>query len=224
MKKIIILLLVIVSLFSCNEAEMFRYNSGNYLSFNENAKIDSVDVSFFFHPGENKIEVPLVLNLTGDLLSEDKEFLLTVDDSSTATNEDYNLPENMVFAKDKVSDTLYLSINKTDKLDLERLKLVLRIEDNNNFKAGFKDYSYKKIYFSNLVSTPEWWNSDITSFYLGEFSAEKYLLFCEVIGKTDLEGEELSQVRQYALTFKRYLEENPAYEKNGDLMTVTVIG
>ena len=224
MKKIIILLLVIISLFSCNEAEMFIYNSGNYLTFNENAKKDSVDVSFFFHPGEDKLEIPLVFNLTGNLLLVEQEFTLSVDESSTATSEDYILPENLVFGKNKVSDTLYLCINKTDKLDLEKCKLILRIEDNNNFKAGFKDYSYKKIYFSNLVSIPKWWTSDIISYYLGGFSAEKYLLFCKVIGEADLEGVELSQIRQYSLTFKRYLENNPAYEKNGDLITVPVIG
>jgi hypothetical protein len=225
MKKFIIIILVLAGLYSCNEVDMFKYEAGNYLSFNEDAKKDSINVSFFFHPGVEELSIPLVLNLTGNLLDEDKEFVLSVDESSTVEKTDYILPEKLLFGANKVSDTISIVLKKTAKLDLENYKLVLRIEDNSNFKSGFKNFSYRKIYFSNIVSQPVWWDKDIiTKCYLGEFSAKKYLLFYKVIGINDLTGVDLSLVRQYSLKFKRYLEENPTYEENGDLMTVSVIG
>lgn len=223
MKKYFILLFGMLSLFACQEDELTIYKAVNYLDFVQNSKKDSLTLSFFFHPGKEEIQIPLELALTGDILKEDKEFKLSIDESSTATEDDVIFPEKFVFKANKTVDTLYFSLKKSQKLESDTCKLVLRIEDNINFKRGIKEYSLRKIYFTSVVSKPLWWDEDIENFYLGEFTPVKYNLFCKVTGKNDLTDVNPSLIRQYALTFKRYLIENPSYD--GDkLIEIPVIG
>jgi len=223
MKKYILILLVFACLFSCNEDELLKYESGNYLNFVQHSDRDSVELSFFFHPGQDVIRVPIELALTGNLLKEDKEFKLSIDESSTATADDFEFEEELVFKANKSLDTIYMNLKKTSKLSTDTCKLVLKIEENANFKKGVKEYLLRKIYFTSVVSKPEWWDDEITGTYLGEFSAAKYLLFCKVVKVNTLTGVEQSVIRQYALVFKRYLNANPSYD--GDkLIEIPVIG
>jgi len=225
MFKYIIILLVIVGFYSCQEDSLLLYESGNYLNFDKNSDRDSLEVSFFFHPGQESIQVPVGLEIVGNILETDTEFNLAFDaENSTATEDDFELPEILKFKAGEVRDTINLTLNKSEKLNDSIYKLVLKIVPNSNFKKGITERSILKVYFTSQVSQPTWWDDDIESVYLGEFSAEKYNLFFEVTGQSDLTNMHLSMVRQHALKFKRYLAENPTYEKDGRLMTVTVIG
>jgi len=223
MKKYILILLVFASLFSCNEDELLKYESGNFLNFVQHSERDSVELSFFFHPGEDVIRVPIELALTGKLLTEGKEFRLSIDESSTATADDFEFEDKLVFKANKSVDTVYMNVKKSLKLANDTCKLVLRIEENENFKVGVKEYLTRKIYFTSVVSKPEWWNKEITEIYLGEFSAAKFLLFCEVLKLNSLEDVRPTIIRQYALIFKRYLNTHPSYD--GDkLIEIPVVG
>lgn len=224
MNKYIIILLGILALLSCSEDKLDTYDTGNFLNFVQNSKTDSLEISFFFNPGKDELIIPLEFALTGNLLKEDKEFQMIVDTSSTAQEGSYILPEKFVFKANKTIDTLYLTLRNTPELETGKYKLALRIEDNENFNPGFKNNCLRKIYFTSMVSKPKWWNEEIRGVYLGDFSAKKYLLFCEVTGQTDLTDINPSLIRQYALTFKRYLLDNPTQEEDGSWMEVTVIG
>lgn len=225
MNKYIIILLVVVGVYSCQEDTLLQYEGGNFLNFDKNSESDSLEVSFFFHPGQEQIQVPVGLEIVGNILEKNTEFNLDFDaENSTATEDDFELPEILEFKAGKVKDTINLTLNKSEKLNDSIYKLILKIVPNSNFQTGITEKSILKIYFTSKISQPTWWVGDIESIYLGEFSAEKYNLFFEVTGQSDLTNMHLSTVRQYALMFKRYLAENPTYEKNGRLMTVPVIG
>ncbi len=223
MKKYFILLLGLLSLFACKEDELELYKADNYLDFVQNSEKDSLSLSFFFHPGKDEIKIPLEIALTGDLLNEDKEFKLSIDESSIATEDDVLFPEKFVFGANKTIDTVYFTLKKSAKLESDTCKLVLRIDDNNNFKRGIKEYSLRKIYFTSVVSKPLWWDVEIENIYLGEFTPAKYNLFCKVTGVSDLSDSKPSMIRQYALTFKRYLIDNPTYDGD-ELIEILVIG
>ncbi len=225
MKNYIIILLGVFALFSCTEDKLDTFGSGNFLNFVQNSKIDSLDISFFVNPDKDEIVIPLELAITGKLLQEDKVFEMVIDTSSTAKEENFVLPEKFVFKANKATDTLYLTIKKTARLKTVKDKLFLRIVDNNNFKTGFKNNCLRKIYFTDMVVKPKWWNAHIEGVYLGEFSAKKFNLFFKLYGIADLSDMEEGEIRKYALEFKRYLKENPTYEKDGvTLMKVTVVG
>jgi len=190
-----------------------------------NSEKDSVEVSFFFYPGQDQITIPVGVSLVGDLIETDKEFEIAFDtENSTADETDFEIPEELVFRAGRSSDTINITLNKSEKLNDSTFKLILNVIPNSNFKAGKNEYCALKIYFTSQVSKPDWWDKDIDQVYLGEFSAEKFNLFFEVSGQSDLTDLHLSVVRQYALKFKRYLSENPTYEEDGSLMIVPVIG
>jgi len=225
MNKYIVLLLIIVGFFSCKEDTLSLYESDNYLNFDKNSDKDSLEVSFFFYPGKEKLQVPIGLELVGNLLEADTEFELSFDtENSTASETDFELPESLKFKAGEVKDTVWLTLNKSEKLNDATFSIIFHIAPDSNFKKGISEKSIFKVYFTSQVSKPIWWVDDIESVYLGDFSAEKYNLFFEVTGESDLTGMHLSLVRQHALKFKRYLTENPSYEKDGSLMTVPVIG
>ena len=229
MKKYIYLLITIAFLYACSEEELQKYESGNYLNFQyqeyKNFKNDSVDISFFFYPGKDKIKVPIGFELVGNLLNEDKEFVLEFDkENSTAEESDFSFEEKLMFKANKTIDTVFLTLNKSEKLNDSIFKIVFNLVENSNFKPGITEKKSLKIYFTSQVSKPEWWKDDIETVYLGEFSAEKYNLFFQLNNITDLEDVHLSIVRQYALKLKHYLFENPTYDSEGNLLTVPVIG
>lgn len=225
MNKFIIILFIVIGFFSCNEDNLLTYESDNYLSFAKNSEKDSIEVSFFFHPGAEKITIPVGVELTGNLLESAADFSVAIDSEvSTASENDFTLPDVLNFKAGQVKDTFDLIINKSEKLKDSLFLLVLKIVPNSNFKVGVTEQSVLKVYFTSKVSQPTWWVAEVENLYLGEFSAEKYNLFFEVTGQSDLTDMHLSLVRQHALKFKRYLAENPTYEKDGRLMTVPVIG
>lgn len=143
---------------------------------------------------------------------------------SPLSDEDFALPDLMVFHKGVVVDSVFVVLKKTAKLDNAYCRVVLQIESNEYFTAGETDYCQAKIYFTSAISIPTWWDETIVNYYLGVFSPEKYLVFCQEIGVTDLTGVEEKYIREYALQFKRYLEANPQYEADGSRMEVSVIG
>ena len=108
------------------------------------------------------------------------------------------------------------------------MRLTLKIEENENFKAGETAYQMYDLWFHNNLVKPDWWTSTVTSYYLGTFTELKYKYFLQVT-KVDLAGASNSVIRHYALIFKAWLEEqaaagNTITEANGTPMTVPAGG
>ncbi len=233
--KQFIFLFLLLAVFGCEEDEFDTYSGVNYLNFYDNPATDSIVETFFFHFGKEEIEVPVKFNLGGCLLTQDSPITLSIVDSlsgmlkdgkviSPLSDEDFAFPDPMVFHKGVEVDSVFVILKKTAKLDNAYCRVVLQIESNEYFTAGETAYRQAKIYFTSAISTPAWWDETIVNYYLGEFSPEKYLVFCQEIGVTDLTDVEEKYIREYALQFKRYLEANPQYEADGSKMVVSVIG
>jgi hypothetical protein len=108
------------------------------------------------------------------------------------------------------------------------MRLTLKVEETENFKAGETNYLMFDLWFHNNLVKPDWWSSTVTNYYLGTFTELKYKYFLQVT-KVDLDGADNSTIRHYALIFKAWLEEqaaagNPILEANGTPMTVPAGG
>lgn len=219
---------LVVALFACEEKETPFYEGVTYLSFATDISQDSTEVSFFFYPGEDKLEIPVEITLAGKLFDEDVPVRLTVVDSlSDAEENSYSLPENAVFRAGLVADTLYVTLHRISALESERYHLVLALEETPDYLLGQQEYRNNEIIFTAKPARPEWWDATITNVYLGDYSQKKFELFMEVTGVGDLEGLSSSEIRALALKFKRYLKAQnpPIMEEDGTTpMEVTVIG
>lgn len=231
MNKIYLIIATLATCFAaCTEKETPVYNGKSYIYFSNNYESDSTTLSFFFHPGQDKYPVDLELTLGGELASEDIPLKLGTDTKlSTATPEDYFLPENPVFRANHEKDTIRVWINKSAKLDNQFVSLYVSIENSDTYTAGPRSQRLAKIVFTSQKSQPAWWDDNIRKVYLGKYSHAKYEEFMKATGVSDLTGMERDEIYELSLKFKYYLIERANSPEgpvmDGDqAMTVPVIG
>lgn len=227
MKNKIILAAVAAALaMACAKENIPTYDEaagGRYIYFSK-AEIDSSDVSFYSYPGQTVIEYPVVVKSTGYSTSEGSFSVKVLDEYTTAQSGDFSLPEKFTFRPESEVDTFYVKLNYSSKLDKEKVRIVLELDETPDFRLGMTDSRVAIIWFHNNIVKPGWWSSSVTSYYLGTYTEAKYKLFLEVV-KVDLDGADNSLIRHYTLVFKKYLEDrkaagNPALEDDGTEMTV----
>ena len=109
MKKYILVLIALVSLYSCDERGILENsNDVSYIYFTKNATNDSTSTSFFFYP-EGDISVPVAMSLSGKMFDEDCSFKLeVVKEETTLDAANYDISGDFVFHKDRVADTIIL--------------------------------------------------------------------------------------------------------------------
>lgn len=226
MKKIYVFIFSVFLLGACSKKDIPMYDSVNYIQFTNTYK-DSMEISFFFYGNVEQIEIPVQVEMLGNLFSADQPFTVVLDkDLSTATDEHIELPEYYVFRKGYVKDTISLVLNNPGDA---RVRVVLAIRGNGtDVLPGEYSYQYKIINLSNKVAKPEWWDEDVEKSFLGTYSVTKYQLLIKVTGEGDWTNLDASTRRAYALQLKYYLREmedlgEPVLD-NGVAMTVTVIG
>lgn len=227
MKYIFTLLAAAMLFASCTKDEIDTYNkltTGRYLSF---ASTEST-VAFSRYPGQQSVEYPVIVNATGYSENEMEYKISVVADSTTAQAADYAIPASFVMPAKCVADTFYVTLNYSEKLDAEEMRLTLKVEPNEYFQEGETKYAMTDIMFHNFLVKPDWWTSTVTTRYLGTFSELKYKHFLQVV-QVDLSDADNSTIRHYALIFKAWLAEqaaagNTITEANGTPMTVPAGG
>ena len=202
---------------ACTHHTTGFYEGPRYLSFVNEKGADTAFISFANYPGASTHEVAFVLKLTGNIPEEDLTYRLEVVDSlTTAGTTDYQLPEHLVFRKDRVTDTLVVTVmNSNPFLTEQTLSVGLRIVANEHFRPGLDGQQRAKLTFTAVKSKLEWWKGELESLILGEYSSKKMEEFILCTGVNTLEGVELSVARAYTLQFKRYcIEHNIMWDDN----------
>lgn len=230
--KNIIGVFLLLAFVACSKEGFKTYDGENFLSFAKNFDKDSTMVSFFFHPGETELIVPLKVDLSGLPLNEEKEYqVVIVPEETTANAANYKLEGPFKFRANRDADSLYVKVIKSDDLDTKKLNLVIEIQGNENFIPGISSHGKAKIVLTSIASKPDWWDSKIEKAYLGKYSDKKFQLFIQVTGITDLTGRTSSEITAWALALKYYLQKHidagnpPIYdEDNNEVMKVPVIG
>ncbi len=240
MKSIIKIFIGIVALsltvMSCNESDTITFGDENYIYFDKYTpgttdRIDTVKYSFSYFPTEDKIVHHFKVSLIGHYLTEDKEYKIEVLDGededgvpyTTALSDHYEITETPIFRKDRVSDTLTVTLFKDKVKEGEEYYLTLRLVANENFGLGYYDYKDVKIRYNNADEKPLWWNAEITATIFGEYSKEKlHTIMLANPGFVSTEGMGLTEMRKIALKTKDYIAENNIKEADGTDMTMPI--
>lgn len=222
--KILLAAALIVSACAKENIPTYKEVSGERYIYFAKAEQDSSDVSFYSYPGQKVIEYPIVVKSTGYSTSEGTFSVNVLKEYTTAGDGDYSLAEKFTFRPESQVDTFYVKLNYSSKLDNEKVRIVLELEETPDFKLGMTDSRVAIIWFHNNLVKPSWWSSSVSAYYLGPYSDAKYKLYLEVV-KVDLDGADNSLIRHYTLVFKKYLENrkaagNPALEDDGTEITV----
>lgn len=219
----IVAVFALLSITGCEEQKLTTYSGDYFVQFAKKIS-DSTNVSFMFYPyHEGYIDFPIALELVGVASPHELTYKVSVDAQyTTATNQQYSLPSVQVLRANRYVDTLYVRLNKTSDLDTKKVRLLLRIESTSDLKVGKIEQSAAVIWFSNTLAKPDWWNSDIDNFYLGEYSNKKYEMFIQITGVFDMSKFDASTKRSYALKLKQYLNDNPTLDENNQYIELPV--
>jgi hypothetical protein len=225
----IVLLFSIIILASCTKEEIPLYDSEDYIYFKMDNESEYIQ-AFSLCPGKESVEVPVVIELIGNISDKDRKIAYSiVTEETTAAPENYDLPETFTFAKGKNIDTIYVKLNNTAALKNEIKTLALKLENSDDLLVGLPTNSVLHLKMHDKLAKPNWWNETIVNEFLGDYSDKKFQLFIEVTGVADLANKDEDFIRNYVLKFKYYLQQqrdagNEVLEEDGAPMTVTIIG
>nr|WP_199003031.1 DUF4843 domain-containing protein [Flavobacterium sp. ASV13] len=254
MRKILILsavLLFLLGFSSCSQEEIKTYNDTDNIYFspavfplvkNTRDLIDSTGVSFAFDNvavQEKVYRIPI--RVQGKLSDVDRTVKCTIDHSSTAVEgTHFSLSKNIIIRAGKAVDTITVTMHRTPDLKLNRVTLVLNLEENEFFTTKMQtkvintltqktmNLTRFKLTFGDILSQPQSWSVG----FFGVFSAKKLFLMCDLLQlepaifdqKTPAIGLSIPEMVYYGKFMKRYLEDqkasgNTIYEDNGTEMT-----
>jgi len=215
---------------SCSKEEIMTYHEKDYLVFEKYIK-DSTNFSFLAYPTSDQVEFKIPVQLIGMPSDKDRKFKVTVmTEESDAPADSYILQEEQVFRAGFVTDTCVIVLKKTDELKQFSRRLVVRLEATDDFGLGQTDRLAQIINISNKLYQPDWWDSTVRAYWLGNYSDKKFELFLLVNdGKLEVDVAGTIEIRSCTLKLKRYLREqkeqgNTIYEEDGTEMVVPYIG
>lgn len=230
--------LAAMSLSGCQEEQIPTYDvSTHYLHF-EDKWDESVRFSFRTRPGVEEYTLKIPVILIGTALQQDEEYTVRVVNSdapyvngdkeyyTTASDDVFSLGAT-VFHKGLYSDVLEVSLKNVPELQEEKC-IVLRIEPDAGFKQGPVDYLTSVIYVSDILSRPDWWNSDFETIFLGPYSDIKYENFIIATGVSDLSDMNVPDIQAYVRMYVSYLQKldaegTPLYEEDGKTKVLDTI-
>lgn len=248
MKRYTFLILIIsIFLLSCEEKDIALFDGDNQIYFEKfyidefapgYNKADSTEYSFFFYPTDTKsVDAELIVCLSGRLLEEDTEFQIkVVEDETTAEEGEYEIADKYIFnanniseTDDFVKDTIAVKLIKTARIEglEESARLVVELIPNSKLGVGQLERRKAIIRFSAKACQPAWWDYEVRSKLLGDYSQKKYKLFLDHADPNSKMNGDLiknypSEAIELAMKFKKWLnEQNPKIlDEDGSVMDV----
>lgn len=222
---IYITLLCCCAVAACKKDQLDEYGDTSYIYLASDTAT-KVEYSFAFNPGADKDTVPIPVKLIGKLAAADRPVALVVVTShTTAIKSDYTLPSPIVLRSNRALDTINLVLHNSARLQTQRFKIRLMLQENDVFQLGPQTNRYIDITFSDMIARPSWWNTVVTTNFLGQYSDAKYRLFIEATGVADMTGLSENEQRAYAVIFRDFLargrEAGEVYEDENGLINVS---
>lgn len=194
---------------------------------------DTLDFTFSFSEASVTDSIlNLPVGVTGVVSSQDRTFVLAVDPASTAKpGVNYEMPPSFLMRAGLISDTIRIRIKRTPELKTTALSLVLRLQENDQFKMqieyrprnprspinisdgdSVKTLSFKLSIADMLAPGPYWAQHYEYSF--GTFSEKKVRLMNQITGmplsfwsKPLNTAQERSDAAYYGSLMARYLSD-----------------
>lgn len=234
-KKIHLLSLIItgMGLFTACEKSLEDYSGKDYIYFSLNSGKDSVLYNFGLAGKEDTDRLGLEIRAAGNVTDYARTYTVKVSDKSSAHHSvHYTIDnKNCIFRANRVVDTLWIDLKNSPELKNGKVFLQLDLEENADFKLCFPQQNSSRIYLTDLITRPDWWDVWHETEGLGSYSEKKYRLFIKVTGVSDLSESTVQypERREAMLKFKYYLLDealkgNPIPDEDGQPMKVEIYG
>ena len=260
--KLIVSCLLATSLFiSCKKSGLETYSGQNNIYFqNKRSNETHIPVDYgiysfgYVDPKTTEAIFPIIVMTTGGKSDQDRPYKLLIDPTSTMVKgRDYVIINNNFTVKSgQVSDTLRVRLLRNTEFKKENLKLLLKLESNENFSTSMNSQeigtgSGKYIsYFTRFLleandipGAPDFWDpakspsASLIIGYLGKFSGLKFKLLIERyglnLGELTAPGyvPSIPSIFDWSYGMKSYLDEqaasgNPIMDEDGTPMQLGV--
>lgn len=163
---------------------------------------DSTDFSFAnVNAYYTSYELSVSVLAMGKVADYDRPFKLVVDkeESTAVEGKDFEIDYDALVIKAKTSSSkISVRIIRTDRLLKEKLKIVLRLEENEHFKCYLETYKNTNLHtvigeqvsgvrhvftFDELYSSPAFWENNAIP-YFGEWTPKKHQVVNQACGFT----------------------------------------
>ena len=193
LKTIVFIIMSSSLLLSCNQDIDKFENMNNYIYFGalleldefgvpKNPEADSVEYSFVYDDISVKTYTfKILVNTIGLVNEQERPYNVNVIDSlTTAESKDWvsESIENTSIKKGKLTDTLLVTVNRTDILSEESKIIALELSPNDNFMLGDKRTAKIRLVFSDLFFEPGWWKG--WQGYFGAYRSEVFIKWQEI--------------------------------------------
>lgn len=202
---------IIALVFMACDNKDFLYNEGNAfirIEGEKNLTVDSDSIIFSFakFPAtilEQTITVKAsVIGLTADYA---RELELVVDPTKTTAIQGthYEFTSVNTIPANASYINIPVVIKRTSELENSSVSLYIKVEDNDDFKAGVNEQNHLKIKWSDSIVKPSNWDAYLSEFF-GEYSEVKFRFIIEQTGIGEFtygntEGMNWSQMNNYKL-------------------------
>lgn len=195
MKKTIIFIQIISALLlisSCTKNDVIDFTGDNmvhfyerylYLGYDER-RTEEIIYSFAVKPSTlNEDNVNIKIRLQGRVADFDRSVKVGyIPDSTTATEGTHFKLNNGTIKAGEYEGILPVTVYRTTDMKQNSFKIKLKIEDNNDFKAGVIEERYISVILSDILMKPTNWPQ---WYGFGEYSINKYKFVIDVLGITD---------------------------------------
>jgi Domain of unknown function (DUF4843) len=229
MKKIVLIVIASLALFSCSQNERMLYEEKPAVYFADMSnEADSV-VFTFTTTAEDEATVNLKVTLLGALY-EDRMYSVVVNPGSTAKEGVHYeaLQEEYTYTAGKTSVNLPIRVMYNSDLDNNIVVLSVSLVANDQMDVGYPDKLTARIMLTNQLVKPSYWDS-LLSFYFGEYSKVKHQILTDIMGhdfpatkaETEYYGDEYS-IYGYWMHAGReaaeYFAKHTVYDENGNVI------
>lgn len=151
---------------------------------NTGSKLYSFGYTFAAKADSKMIDTVYIrVRCMGPLSNADRHFKAVAGKGTDAVlHTDYMVLDGVI-AANKYIGYLPVVLNRTSALKTTTKNLVLKIQENGEFKPGVIEDQQFTLYFNDGLVQPSNWN--ILSSYFGTYSMKKYQFIIQVLGRTE---------------------------------------
>lgn len=177
--------LALLACMSCKEDTLEVYHGDNYVHFTPGAD-GNIRAEYNFATSgttaETEVRVPIEIRLWGYLPESDFMFMTAVSESgTTASPDDYAVPEETVFRKGYHVDTLWVTVRRRQELLATDYTLTVTMTGAEDHVVAPSEYTNATVIVRDrITAAPVWWN---TTQALGDYSDMKFRVFNIYLGK-----------------------------------------
>lgn len=145
---------------------------------------DSIMYSFALDPETvTDTTINVVVKTIGMAADYDRPYgIEIVTDNTTATSAEWDpsIINNRSIKAGELTDTIRMTIQRTDVMAHQWMHVTLRVLPNEHFALGYGNLEEVLVSFSDILAKPDWWDTYMGYGYFGNYYPEVYRKWIEI--------------------------------------------